>query len=228
MADWLPDVSGPIPVSGSSGTAGFWIDSSTLRNAIADEVGVNRGSNRLRRDDDAADEATEEDRTELLVRELLLLLAILDDRTLLLDSDDADEAPESSDEETGEVIDDADERMEATDETALLLTAATAVHVVIVAVSVVTVPPYAIAMPFHDVLAPTVIPALSMIVPANTVFAARVVACTGVQKTLQAAAPFRLTVAPAVDVNAPLVRKINVPFPLKTSGPPIVIAPALQ
>jgi hypothetical protein len=73
-----------------------------------------------------------------------------------------------------------------------------------------------------------VIPALAMTVPTNVVLAASVVASVGVQNTLHADAPLKETMAPAVDVSAPLVLKMNVPFPSSVSGPPIFIAPEPQ
>jgi hypothetical protein len=97
-----------------------------------------------------------------------------------------------------------------------------------VTVSVVTVPPNARARPVHVTFAPTVMPASAMTVPTIVVFAASVVACVGVQKTLHAAAPLRDTTAPAVDVSAPLGLKRKIPLPLSVSGPPIFMAPALQ
>lgn len=95
-------------------------------------------------------------------------------------------------------------------------------------VSVVTVPPNARAIPVHVVFAPTVMPASSMTIPANVVLAASVVAWVGVQNTLQADAPIRVTIAPAVDVSAPPDLKMYVPLPLRISGPPTFIAPVLQ
>lgn len=136
-------------------------------------------------------------------------------RTLLLTDDD------DSDDEVTEVLDDRDE-LDA------LLDTTEGVQREIVIVSVVTVPPKASAMPIHVVLAPTVMPALSMTVPANVVLAPSVVACVGVQKTLHADAPLRVTTAPAVDVSAPTALKMNVPLPLSVSGPPMFIAPELQ
>src|SRR5258708_491419 len=60
---------------------------------------------------------------------------------------------------------------------------------VIVTVSVVTVPPNAKARPVQEVPLPTVIPAGSMSVPLKVLLAPKVVAAVGVQNTLQAEAP---------------------------------------
>lgn len=142
-----------------------------------------------------------------MLEDRILLLCMLEDWMLLTDC--------------AEIADDTDDML--LDERGIF-----AAQVVIVAVSVVTVPPNASAIPYHEVLAPTVIPAASMIVPANIVLAARVVACIGVQKILHAEAPFSVTIAPAVEVKAPSVRKMKVPLPVKLSAPPISIAPVLQ
>lgn len=150
----------------------------------------------------------------------MLLGGVLDDRRLLLDrekdEDDKEEAEEL------EIAEDTDELLWAEE----IGTAVT--QSVMVTVSVVTVPPNANARPDHVTFAPTVMPASAITVPTIVVFAASVVACPGVQNTLHADAPLRETIAPAVDVSAPLVRKINVPLPLSVSGPPIVIAPEPQ
>lgn len=99
----------------------------------------------------------------------------------------------------------------------------------IVVVSVVMVVANDNAIPCHVVFAPIVIPASSITVPINVVFAANVVACVGVQKISHAEAPLITeTVAPTVEVSAPAVLKIYVPFPLSTSGHPTSIAHTLQ
>lgn len=96
-------------------------------------------------------------------------------------------------------------------------------------VSVVTVPPKASDLPVHVVFAPTVTPALLMTVPTNVVFAASVAAADGVQNTSQDDAPDdSVTTEPAVVVSAPVDLKMNVPFPLRLSGPPTSIAPEAQ
>ena len=164
------------------------------------------------------------DDEELLDRRLdrTLLRGALEDRTLLLDREDADD----------DIEDEKDEELEMEDELGALLgiddAGTKALQSAMVTVSVVTVPPNASARPDHMVFAPTVIPALAMTVPTNVVLAASVVASVGVQNTLHADAPLKETMAPAVDVSAPLVRKMNVPFPSSVSGPPIFIAPEPQ
>src|SRR5512135_14253 len=112
----------------------------------------------------------------------------------------------------------------------VVVTGAAQVGTVMVSVSVVTVPaPRDRARPDHTVFAPTVIAlALSMMVPAKVVLAASVVAELGVQKTLQAEAPESVTVAPAVEVSAPVGRKMYVPLPFNVRGPPTSMAPVLQ
>ena len=102
------------------------------------------------------------------------------------------------------------------------------VGTVMVSVSVVSVPPNANALPVHVLLAPTVMPAAPMTVPANVVLAASVVAAVGVQKTSHADAPVNVTTAPAVEVSAPTGLKMKVPLPLRVRGPPTFIAPELQ
>lgn len=98
-----------------------------------------------------------------------------------------------------------------------------------VSVSVVTVPPKASNLPVQVVFAPTVIPALLIIVPANVVFAARVAAADGVQNTSQDDAPDdKVTTEPAVVVRAPGDLKMKVPLPLRLRGPPTFIAPEAQ
>lgn len=183
----------------------------------------------------AMDEAEEEesellrDNRILLLRlltEATLLLRTLEDRILLLDRDETEETDDEVEEDRDAMIEVADDELETllgTDEAG-----AAAAQTTMVTVSVVTVPPNAKARPVHTVLAPTVMPASAMTVPAIVVFAASVVACVGVQNTLHADAPLKVTKAPAVDVNAPLALKMNVPLPLSVSGPPIFIAPALQ
>ena len=160
----------------------------------------------LRRIDDVTDEENEEeneeDEMELLLNELEML------------------------EDDNEELDKLDTLLPLAD--ALVLDDATAVQSVMVTVSTVTVPPNAKALPFQVLLAPTVIPALSMTVPAKAVLAASVTACVGVQKTSHDDAPINETIAPAVDVNAPPDLKIYVPLPRRESGPPIFIAPELQ
>lgn len=132
-----------------------------------------------------------------------------------------------------EVVDDTSAALETTDELETLLDADDAnatIHVgtLMVSVSVVTVPPNARALPVHVTLAPTVIPAGSMIVPTNVVLAASVAAPVGVQKTLHDDAPANVMAEPAVDVRAPSGLKRYVPLPFSVSGPPMFIAPELQ
>jgi hypothetical protein len=73
-----------------------------------------------------------------------------------------------------------------------------------VSVAVVTVPANAKALPVHDVVLPTVMPASSMSVPMNVEFAPSVVAAAGVQNTLHADALLaRATIDPSVELRAP-------------------------
>jgi len=105
------------------------------------------------------------------------------------------------------------------------------VHIgtVIVSVSVVTVPLNASALPVQDVVLPTVIPTSSMTVPANVLFAPRVVAKVGVQNTSQADGPLKVTTAPLAEVSAPVILKIYVPLPERVIPPaPIDVAAAIQ
>lgn len=175
------------------------------------------------RADDVADEEEEEEVEDLLDRILVAELA------LLLTCDDVEDEVEDEDDE-----EEVDELLleEVEDELEVLLDdddeATAHAGTVRVVVSVVTVPPNANALPDHVVLAPTVMPALPITVPANTVLAARVVAADGVQKTSHADAPINATAAPAVDVSAPPVLKRYVPLPFSVRGPPMFIAPALQ
>ncbi|MDO8468219.1 MAG: hypothetical protein Q7S29_00475 [Candidatus Peribacter sp.] len=199
----MPVPPGPTPVIGRSGVG-------------AGGRTYGAGGAITERADDAADEAAEEEREELLTSDRALLLLALDVCTLLLI--DCDEA-----------ADDSDELLEVTDElVALLGDDDAAVQIVMVTVSVVTVPPNARAIPVQVLFAPTVMPAGSMTIPANVVLAASVVAWVGVQNTLHADVPTMVTIAPAVDVSAPLGLKMYVPLPLRTSGPPTFIAPTLQ
>lgn len=146
------------------------------------------------------------DREERLRTELTLLLRESDDWTLLLlvreeETDDDVLLLDDELEELLDVKDELDTLLETEDNAAQLTT-------VMRSESVVTVPPNANARPVQVTLAPTVIPAASMTVPTKVVLAARVVAWVGVQKTLQADAPLIATDAPAVEVSAPLDRKM--------------------
>lgn len=86
-------------------------------------------------------------------------------------------------------------------------------------VSLVTVIPYARALPVHETTFPMVIAAVSITVPINVVFAARVVA-TGVQNTSQAdAPPVKLTTEPAVVSSAPVDLNTKVPAPFRMIPP---------
>ena len=191
------------PVTGMSAGAG---------GGVGTDGGVGAGgSTTTRRADDLTDETAEENETELLADEL--------DR-LEDDSEETDELDEL-------MLDDENEELNEPVELDVL-DDATAVQSVMLTVSTVTVPPYARALPFQVLLAPTVMPALSMTVPAKVVLAASVTAWIGVQKTSHEDAPINVTIAPAVDVNAPPDLKIYVPLPLRRSGPPIFIAPELQ
>lgn len=182
-SDAMASICKSAPVIGSIGRSGVGggVESSGRMNAEMIDVSEDR-EERLRTD----------------MRELLL------DRMLLL----------VREEETDDVVilrEDELETLLETDELETLLeTEDTAPQVVtlIMSESVVTVPPNANARPVQVTLAPTVIPALSMIVPTKIVFAASVVAWVGVQKILQADAPFKATDAPAVEVSAPFDRKI--------------------
>lgn len=83
------------------------------------------------------------------------------------------------------------------------------VGVVMVSVVVETVPPNARALPVQETVLPMVMPASSILVPANVVFAPSVVAAPGVQNTSQAdAPPDKVTLEFAVVSRAPVDLKI--------------------
>ena len=110
----------------------------------------------------------------------------------------------------------------------IICSVAEAVHVgtVIVELFVVTVVAKFNALPNQFTLLPTVIPALSIIVPTNMESAPRVVAF-GVQNTSQELAPFvNKIVEFALVFSAPLTLKIYVPAPLSVIVPPHPISAA--
>jgi len=192
----------PMPVLGNNGTSGGGGGFST-------SARMTGSGNAVRLDDR---------RDRLLTTDRMLLRGALDDCRLLF----AWENDEDDNEEELETVEDTDALLWAEE------VGTTVAQSAMVTVSVVTVPPNASARPDHVTFAPTVMPAFAITVPAIVVFAASVVACPGVQNTLQADAPLNATIAPAVDVSAPLVLNTNVPLPLSVSGPPIFIAPEPQ
>ena len=102
------------------------------------------------------------------------------------------------------------------------------VGTLIVSLSVFTVPPKAKALPAHDTVSPTVIPAASITLPIKVVFAASVVAPVGVHQTLQAEAPPDNVTAVLTTVSsAASIRKIYVPLPLRLMFPTLA-APMMQ
>lgn len=85
----------------------------------------------------------------------------------------------------------------------------------IVSISVVIVQPNDNADHSKVLLAPMVIPAASIMIPRNVVFAPSVVAAPGVQNTLhEEVPPVRATIILGAVLNAPLDLKMNVPPPL--------------
>ncbi len=180
--------------------------------------GRTTGAITLEREEDDLEEELLDRRDE----DRMLLRETLEEIALLLDREDEDDDIEDEKDEELEMADDPEELVAIDDAGTKALQSA------MVTVSVVTVPPNASARPDHMVFAPTVMPASLMTVPTNLVFAASVVAWVGVQNTLHADAPLKETMAPAVDVSAPLLLKMNVPFPSSVSGPPIFMAPELQ
>ena len=180
--------------------------------------GIMTGFGTAEREEDDDEEDDEDEEKLLRIDELELLL-------LIFEENDEEEEEENDDENDEDEKDEDDDETEDCEE---LLVIGEAWHNDRANASVVTVPPNDKAMPIHDVFAPTVIPALSMMMPANVVLAASVVAWVGVQKTLHAEAPLSETIAPTVDVRAPATLKMNVPLPLSVTGPPMFIAPELQ
>jgi len=94
--------------------------------------------------------------------------------------------------------------------------AAHAGTVLMVSVSVETVPPNANALSVHVTVLPMVIPEASMSVPRNVVFAPSVVAASGVQNASQGdAPPATVTAELATVVSAPWILKMCVPLPVR-------------
>lgn len=202
----------PMPVLGSSGTSGG--GGGPCARMIGSGNAVRLDDRREKEDDDCRD--------RLLATDRMLLRGTLDDCRLLLDCEKDEDDKEDEKEEELKTVEDTDTLLWA-DEVGTAVAQSTRVTV-----SVVTVPPNASARPDHVTFAPTVMPAFAITVPTIVVFAASVVACVGVQNTLHADAPLNETIAPAVDVSAPLVLNTNVPLPLSVNGPPIFIAPEPQ
>gem|GEM_PF-7100843 len=96
--------------------------------------------------------------------------------------------------------------------------------------SVVIVPQNDSALHSRFVLAPMVIPAVSIVVPKNVLVAASVVAPPGVRHTSHTDAPFDTeTTDPTTVVSAPVILKIKVEFPLNViPAAPIEAAPSIQ
>ena len=81
--------------------------------------------------------------------------------------------------------------------------------VVIVSVSVETVPPKARAFPFHVTVLPIVIPEASISVPRKVELAPSVVAAPGAHQTVHALAPFEgITIEPDEVFKVPVILKI--------------------
>lgn len=181
------------------------------------------GSRIIGREDEEEDDKDSTDELKLLDIDELELLLERSDCWLLLMLDDEDEEREEDDEEKDEEKDE-----ELKEELETMIAGGGRAHKDRETVSTVTVPPNASAIPNHVVFAPTVMPASSITMPRNVVLAASVVACVGVQNTLQSDAPFNEIIEPTTEVSAPFALKMNVPLPFKFSGPPIFIAPELQ